>query len=275
MIDLGNNNKQEEALLFLHIPKAGGSTLNAILYQQYEQEEICKIDKKNIDGFSSISEEKKKQFKLIKGHFHFGLHEFLPQKYNYVTMLRDPTERVISLYYYIRSSPDHYLHKQLMSNQMTLEEFVSSGILKNTDNGQTRFISGQKKLEFGSTSQDNLDIAKDNLSKMAVVGTLENFDEALILIKKTFGWKNIFYTRQNITKSRLSQKEISQSTLETIVQYNHLDQELYKYAQSLLKQQISQCQPFFALELTNFKLLNKSYQAYRNLRYKTKALVRT
>lgn len=275
MIDLKNNNKQEGVLLFLHIPKAGGSTLNTIFDRQYRQEEICKVNrKKEIDGLSSISEEEKKQLKLIKGHFHFGLHEFLPQTCSYVTMLREPTERVISLYYYICSSPDHYLHKQLISTQMTLEEFVISGIMNKTDNSQTRFISGQRELDFCCASQNTLDMAKDNLSNMAVVGTLDSFDETLILIKKAFGWKNIFYTKQNITKSRLSQQEISPSTLETIAEYNQLDQELYNYAKELLAQQIAKEQPNFAFELETFKLLNQSYQTYLDLKSKTKALIR-
>ncbi|MGB7521950.1 MAG: sulfotransferase family 2 domain-containing protein, partial [Spirulinaceae cyanobacterium] len=191
MVDLENNSKQEESLLFLHIPKAGGSTLTTILDKQYQKQEVYKIrELKDLDILNNADKKSKNQFKVITGHFPFGLHEDLLQKCSYITMLREPTERLISLYYYIRSSVEHRLHQQIVSKQMTLEEFVSSGILETTDNCQTRLISGQMEVEFGCASQEMLAMAKDNLQKMAVVGILENLDETLVLIKKNLGWQD-------------------------------------------------------------------------------------
>ncbi|MGB5967759.1 MAG: sulfotransferase family 2 domain-containing protein [Spirulinaceae cyanobacterium] len=275
MVDLENNSKQEESLLFLHIPKAGGSTLTTILDKQYQKQEVYKIrELKDLDILNNADKKSKNQFKVITGHFPFGLHEDLLQKCSYITMLREPTERLISLYYYIRSSVEHRLHQQIVSKQMTLEEFVSSGILETTDNCQTRLISGQMEVEFGCASQEMLAMAKDNLQKMAVVGILENFDETLVLIKKNLGWQDIFYTKKNITRSRLSQQEIPQSTLKVIEEYSQLDRELYNYAKGILKQQIAKEQPSFALELSTFKLLNRSHKMYFDLKAKTKSLVR-
>ena len=48
--------------------------------------------------------EQRARFRLVMGHFQYGIHEFLPQEYTYVTIVRDPVERVISHYNYLRQT---------------------------------------------------------------------------------------------------------------------------------------------------------------------------
>lgn len=93
----------EHSLVFLHIPKTGGTTLESVLLDQYGQEHSLRLDLAAVNDAEGARRarallEDGRRYKLISGHFTMGLgvHELLNVPCTYVTMLRDPIERVIS-----------------------------------------------------------------------------------------------------------------------------------------------------------------------------------
>ncbi|MUL39304.1 sulfotransferase family 2 domain-containing protein [Gloeocapsopsis dulcis] len=266
MASLNQDSNQEKSIIFLHIPKASGSTLHNIIERQYSSKVIYSIDGLNVidstNKFKNLPEEQRQRIKVLKGHMSFGLHEYLPQPSTYITMLRDPVDRVISHYYYVIRNPQHRLHKQVKDNKITLQEYVSNGITTEVNNSQTRILAAvnKSKVGFDEITGKALEKAKQNLeTHFSVIGITEKFDETLILLKKIFDWKTPFYVRENVTKNRQPKENIPQETLEIIQRYNQLDIQLYQYAQHQLKQQISQYSGNFERELTAFKLMNQQY----------------
>ena len=272
--------KSKQSLIFLHIPKTAGTTLHQIIEKQYESTSILKIGintQKCIDKFKNLPEKEREKFRVIKGHMAFGLHEFLPQPCTYITMLRDPIDRVISSYYYVLRAPVHYLHEYVTtttSRQMSLKDFVCSGICTDLDNGQTRRLagvsvgrlSGSQTVNFGESSTELLEKAKENLTNyFSVVGTLGKFDEFLLLAKQSFGWSNCYYARQNVTNKRPLKEQISEDTLETIEKYNQLDIQLYKFVQDTFQQHIEKQPPHFDRELEKFRAVNGVYSRFSTL----------
>lgn len=261
--------KPEKSVIFLHIPKAAGSTLNKIVEKQYDSNTVFKINgncpQESINEFKKLTEVQREQIRLVNGHMPFGLHEFLPQPYTYITMVRDPVERIISSYYFVLQTSGHYLNKKVTSSNMSLNEYVGSGISKELNNGQVRLLAAtnakSKNVGFGQCSVEMLQLAKKNLQEnFSVVGLVERFDETLLLLKRTFGWKNLFYVKHNVTKSRSDKQEISKNTLKLIEKQNSLDIELYKYVQERFELQVKQQTNSFQKELKLFKLVNNSYQ---------------
>lgn len=252
--------EQKKTVIFLHIPKAAGTTLYDPLKQQY--------NKRRIMILHGIIEDKEKDFKnnyysqknkinLIKGHMTFGLHQFLDCPSTYITVLRNPVDRIISVYYYLKQSVNHVQHKLVKS--VTLEDFVSSNTAHN--NCQTRFIAGNFHDIAGQSDAEVLARAKKNLTEhFAVVGLSERFDETLILLKRQLGWETMpFYVKQN--KSRKPAKAtISQETLKIIQSKNSLDMKLYEHAEDIFAKQIADQDSSFATDLSFFKSLNKLYQ---------------
>jgi len=188
------------------------------------------------------------------------LHRQIPQYCKYITVLRDPIERIISLYH-------HHLHEnhtrtdknaviiqsQLKSGEITLADFVSSGISPQTDNCQTRFLSGELP-GFGQCTGEMLEKAKNNLREHFIVaGLTERFDESVLLMQKALKWTTPCYVKQNISSQRSQKEEIDQATLETILRFNELDTELYNFAQELLEGQIEQQGAGFEKELEEFR----------------------
>lgn len=278
----------DKSIIFIHIPKTAGSTLDVIMMRQYERKLIFPLDlpvQKSIAEFKKLPEARKREIKVIHGHMRFGLHEYFPQPCTYITILRDPIERVISHYYYILRTPDHEFHNEVTSKNMSLKDYVGSRMTTELDNAQLRILYGveatgngfgQCSIGFGQCSTEMLESVKKNIREhFAVVGLTERFDETLILLKRAFGWKPPYYIKQNVTKNRPLKEEISKDTLNLIEKYNELDIELYRYVEEMFEKIINQSGHLYALELKQFKLLNeiysKTYPLYRRVVKKVKS----
>jgi hypothetical protein len=255
----------------LHIPKNAGSTLNEIIERQYPLKSICSIypDNAKVPGGIVLSSADELGYldkadlvdtRLLRTHLSFGIHTFLPIPSVYFTVLRDPVERTISLYYFILSLPQSLRPDYFPSEHISLQECLRDKITIEMDNAQTRMLAGDlHTVQFGQCTDDDLERAKRNLREhFAVVGLTERFDGTLLLLRKALGWQNsIHYRRLNVTKYRPRADELSTKTLEAIAQANRLDIELYQYAETLFQETIRRQGPLFALRLRAFQLLNR------------------
>ncbi|GAG93090.1 unnamed protein product [marine sediment metagenome] len=183
-------------------------------------------------------------------------------------------------------TPHHYLYDLVKREGMTLEDYVGSGVSLELSNGQTKSLAGvpwhDVPWEDVDLPPDMLQIAKENLrNRFVVVGLTEKFDESLLLMKQRFGWRDIFYTRQEVTAKRPPKSAIPPSTLRIIEEKNNQDMELYAFAKQLLEEQISNEGPSFERRVKLFRLLHGAYLAVRgpwirrrshNLAYKLRHL---
>jgi hypothetical protein len=193
----------------------------------------------------------------------FGLHQWVPGDATYITMLRDPIDRVISFYYFIQQTRQHYLYTYSEFEGMDLKELVESGLTKMVDNGQTRLISGLwLEAGFGECDRAMLEQAKRNLrTHFSVVGLTEKFDASLVLLKRTFGWGNTLYQKHNVTHERPQRKKLPAETIEALRKTNLLDLELYDYAKKLFEEQIATQGAVFHEALVKQRWQNSSMNA--------------
>ena len=237
---------QRSTLMIMHIPKAAGTTLRWVMDRQYPQEKIFKIrgdirgDQAKLHAMAGVD---KRQLRAVFGHYCYGLHEVLApnQPFVYITMLRDPVRRVTSLYSYTRTeSPAHYLAKP--AREMTLHEFVTSGVTRHSENGMVRQLSGYDeftmkdgrqvpyndgKIPFGGVTKHHLGVAKKHLEQFAVVGFAEEFDKFLALMRIMFAWRIPRYTNKNVSRQPI---EPDGRNIKAITELNALDYELYHWA---------------------------------------------
>lgn len=250
---------QRPRMIFLHNLKTGGTTLRDIVSRQYEPSELRTtgrvVEIKKLTNPSKV--------RAIQGHLSYGIHAYVPGESTYATLLRDPVERIISLYSFLLEKPNHAFHPAARSGG--LEAFVTSGKVLEVDNGQTRRLSGMHP-KFGRCSEAMLEVAKANLDRhFAVVGTTERFDESLLLLKRAFGWRSVLYFKRKVTKKKPKRGALSSGDLATIEAYNELDAELYAYAADKLARVVDRQGPEFRQEVRAFETLNALCQRWEGL----------
>jgi hypothetical protein len=229
-------------VLFLHIPKAGGSTLGEYIFNHCRDPEgaddglvnsgvyFCPFGFFKEPGLKvpDYAQEivRRADLRAVLGHFWYGLHHVIGRPTRYVTLLRNPVERVISLYYYLK-----------LEGRMSLEEFAITAPHKEVENDQTRRIAGVDP-EVGGCNEATLELAKNNLRRdFAVVGVVERLDETLSLLREAFGWTDeIPCVARNVNSDRPSRASLPSSALDAIRARNELDLELYEHVHRLMDQ---------------------------------------
>ena len=268
---------KDETVIFLHIPKTAGTTLHDIIGRQYVASEMhtMLLDvPESIKQFLALSEAERGQFKMIRGHMGYGLHQFVPRPCQYFTILRDPVERVISTYYFIKRTPGHFFYHIFKEENLTLKGYVESGYSNMMDNGQTRMLAGgDGNILEGECTQEMFEQAKENLRRSFVlVGLTERFDETLLLLRHQFGWRRLFYIRKNVSPHRLEKETLSPDTLEAILAMNRYDLALYEYAQSLFEEYIERVGITFKLQTFIFRKANFLFNKFIVTRLGNKTL---
>ena len=168
---------------------------------------------------------------MFKGHMLFGLHTILPQPATYITVLREPVDRVLSAFYFMRSYPLHPLYWRLKFGNFSLEDFVRRS---RRENVQCKILAGAEYNE--PCTAEICERAKKNLLRyFSVVGLTERFDESLALMKLRFGWKLKRYSSFNVTRTRPRKADLSRSTLDLIAQKNSFDISLYECAANVFR----------------------------------------
>jgi len=228
-----------ERVLFMHIPKTGGSTIEAIMKRKSFPGNAFFLDSSNplanLDRLYSLGEEELENISLLYGHFDYGIHGIFSTPSTYVTMLRNPMDRVISHFFYVKNSPEHFLYDQVKSIQ-TIPEYLTAGLSTELDNGQVRMLAGigsfnGQTVPFGEVTKAHLELAITNMENhFLYVGLQEYFDVSLLQMGKILRLGKMSYHSLNINKNKPGTLKLDSGTLEILRKYNYYDLQLYDYA---------------------------------------------
>jgi hypothetical protein len=132
-----------------------------------------------------------------------GNYDYFQRSSKYFTIIREPIQRNITLYNYLRSNN---LYKQIENEDMNLETFTKSGLALAADNDITRLIGGYDldKVPQGRITMEIARKAKAiGLEKFCFVGLTEQFDLSLLSLSKILNWKNSpYYSKINVTQHK-------------------------------------------------------------------------
>lgn len=264
-------------IIFLHIMKSGGMTLQRMLRAHYGPTparragrfllRTLRIDRSSPGSLADAMRAKTMRDRFMAGHFCFGAHELLPSPATYITLLRKPYERLVSLYYYSKHTPDAFYHH--IARDITLRHFLLETTLHELDNGQLRFIVGSStdrfmnRAPFGKCTLDMLVTAKRNLDQwFCLAGVTERFDESMLLLRRSLGWRSCYYLRRNEGRPVPHDQQLSDDDVAEIKRRNELDQMLYDYVVGRMDERIAAVQSAgedFTAELAQFRARNARY----------------
>ena len=260
-------------LIFLHVPKTAGTTLSHIIARQYDPQEIFHIRNPahprgprysewagTVEDLRELVTERRAGFRCVIGHAPFGVHEHLPGPCRYVTLLRKPVARVLSQH---RQFVHHNIANETIGpdEAPTLAEFLEIQPIV-LENRQTVFVAGMESEE-PVPDEGDLERARENMREhFQVVGTLERFDEFLVVMSREFGWPNVLYVPLNRTREVTDPLRLDQrpDLVRGIEAKSALDQALYAEATRCLNESIARYGSGFRRDLRRFRRANRAHQ---------------
>jgi hypothetical protein len=263
---------EDPLLLFLHLPKTAGTSVTGLLYTEFERRfpddsavvgdlrdgrfnlshGVLYLKENESAGFhrdryesllsdADVDVLRRSDVHAIIGHFTFGIHRYIERPTTYVTFLRDPIDRVISLYFHLLEYPDDYpLNARVASNRMGIADFVDELSCPEADNEQVRRLSGLD-APFGECTREMLQQAKQNLvERFALVGLTERFVESVVLLRRRLGWDPLVYLpRRLVNAQNPGRGSLTKAELAIIARRNELDVELYEFGRLLFDRHIA------------------------------------
>lgn len=250
-------------VVFMHIGKNGGSTLWQMFKNIFGSKNVYHIFSKPL----SFSENGTKLRAALDHLPHEGLRImgghvlFMPQyaqTYPHITMLRNPIERHLSLYYFALRIPQHTHHTLFNDANMSIEKALR--LLP--DNGHIRYlVTGFDR----PVTRDDLEQAKVYLEhQFATFGMLEHYNESLILFKHTFDWPTPYYFIKHVAQNK--PKQIADEVRLVAAEHNALDVELYAWAETLFKQRIASQPLTFQQDMQRFEWMLPLWTNHQTVR---------
>jgi hypothetical protein len=220
-------------VVFTHVPKTGGTTLDHILVAVAEVQRkrfrrlrfsrgACSPEEHNQEllDFHRLSEDQFAPCDYLSGHFPFGVHRRVAQPCLYVTLLRDPVTRLLS-------NVRFGLDRIRWSRDTPVDALIQNGRL--IDNVQTRQIAGVFDRDTPCTAQTLANACENLRSHYAVVGVTERFDETLKALITLLGWPDIAYSDRQVSRAMIDPK-LEANVREAAERHFAFDMELHAYA---------------------------------------------
>ena len=186
---------------FIHLPKTGGTTLTHII----------KKHNLNVDGID----------------VHRPISEYCsPLTHNYITIIRNPVDRVISYYNMIKRNGPRYPHFEYTSDIKTFLnncwEVNNQFTLYLAGIDCTRFVN--KSSDFQIVNEDIYNLAKENLSRFKIL----HFDNLSKDIETFLCEHNIVDKNIPALNQHEYNKDVTLDEIKIIEKHNKYDILLYK-----------------------------------------------
>jgi hypothetical protein len=292
-----------QILIFLHMPKTAGGTVSKYLYSHphFVQREDVPFRAMDGDYNYGIYHYPRGFFKLppdyasldlqairhapklraVIGHFSYGVHRLLPGPARYIAIVRDPVERIASLYSHLRVEgcindigveqfvrecpvePWLDVSKMITSTVTSIDEHaIRQAARTMVDNDQVRRITGQEPA-LGECSPTMLESAKDIVRKhFQLLGTTERLDESMLLLSRHLGSQELpRFIPYHVNRSRVARQSLTSRDLAAIAERNSLDAELWAFANELLDERIAAAGPEFWHDLELMRSRNEEFRA--------------
>ncbi len=232
------NVKQREkniSALFLHVQKTAGTSIVEMAAKHYGRADCI-----SHGGYSGRQYEEFINTKFVSGHFGYDyVKALLPERYSF-TFLRNPVERILSLYYFYRANDPETFPMYRIAHENGLADFLRLGLVdplvksRIWNNQVWQLACGwanPSNRRISSFSQDDLlSLAKEHLADFSHVGFTESFDHDMLIIAEALNMALPNKIVKSNSNSRPALGDIGVVERELLAELTCLDQNLYEYA---------------------------------------------
>lgn len=229
----------DRPLVFVHIPKAAGSTVAGLLTPLFESGDIFHTGRQDMAhweaslAFARLPEAERARCRFLTGHLEMAAVEAVPGDPFVFTFLREPLARIISLYRFVRRTPTHHLHSFVVDNGLDLAGFVRSHPWDELHNGLTRRLAGVVGPSIPPYDESLLKRALRTLEyRFEFVGLQESFDKSLFLLGRRLGLTpgDLLYTSRNTAPAKERFEGPDDDARRVVREHNRMDAVLYDHA---------------------------------------------
>ena len=200
---------------------------------------------------TSLVEEERRGIRCIGGHdSYFGIHELFSQEPKYITFIRDPIDRTISLYNFEKTAWEIYANKhpsnpfeKTFLNRLK-DHFLIDGEVPDFETWLDTIYNQKHPFYLSMTKYlEHLGFSTDSLDQFAFVGITECYDDDVLFMYHELGVDR-FYADKNTSTHFIVRQQLEDRVVEKIKEKNQDDLRLYQLAIEKNKEQKKQRKDF-------------------------------
>jgi len=250
-------------VIFLHIPKTAGQSVHAALVNAYGKETVCPA--RVNDQLRQMSIAELNRYQVFSGHFDWSLLDCVKGSKYVFTILREPIDRILSFYFYLRDDAAKLTTEQRAmperqglkaAFELSPRDYFLGGaphlrrfLDDHYDNFYTYYFAGRHYESRGEmvglinrgelSRQHVLQMAKDNLTQLDGVFTVDNMSAVFSAIRAISGKELMSDEKYRVNvNTKVTAKDrrmliqtlgADTATMERLQEYCSLDNELWKY----------------------------------------------
>ena len=255
------NDLEQRKIVFLHLPKTGGTTLHHLLIQQTEPDCVCP---ERFNGLHAYPSGELAHYRLFSGHFDLVSTRLIPGRKAVITMFRDPVQRLVSVYNFQRAHRKETIESSglelaRLANQYSMADFFRVDEVRchpSINNAMTRILTQQFpswRWEYGvkispEEQLPDLELALENLKSLDAFGIVEMYDESVKFMFSNLGLSQPEEIQPKMVLDTIVQEDpglqaivkepVTEEVLGLMEDLVDADRQLYKNATVILREKM-------------------------------------
>ena len=140
-----NKINYKKKFIFIHIPRSGGTSIKKFIFLNFGKEKVLENNDMNLIDYRYLN--KNDKYNFFVGHKQI-INTENTNNVNYFTVLRNPVDRVVSYYFYLKDFEKIKGEKKQLDNfvidqNMNFDQYIEYTEEKFWDNLIVRFFSGK------------------------------------------------------------------------------------------------------------------------------------